>query len=126
MSYDTGEQTGRRASVPAPGGWRILYTDGAAYTSADGNWSDAPTKGVVAVVAYVGGQYQTPEGVRDYREVLHSQDLYWQNADGTLGSGLARHAPDTLPAGAIKEGRLIEDAAWRRLLAAAFEAHEAP
>lgn len=59
-------------------GWRIFYDDGSTFGNEDGGPADAPTHGVIAVVAVL-----EDDGVP---RVMHQSDLYWWR-DGVWWAG---------------------------------------
>jgi len=72
--------------------WRIYYADGSTFSSADGTWEDAPTRGVQVVVWY------HDDGLRT---ITAGEDVYTYGAGGV---------------GAVKHGSWIDEAGYYRIL----------
>jgi hypothetical protein len=59
-------------------GWRLYYSDGSTFTSADGSWADAPASDVQILVVFHGDGYRT---------FSHGDDFYFMPGKGAVKVG---------------------------------------
>lgn len=103
--------------------WQIWYTDHSTFTSDDGEWEDAPNRGVAVLATAHPGHHWTLHQGFDFYVWWPAQpepwgcDLFglWDyliDVDEATYAGkpLAAHDPDTLPG--VKYGRTMTDEAW--------------
>lgn len=111
-------------------GWRIFYGGGRVLSSLDMPWWEAPAGGVQVVVFYFAETYQIHRDgawrTENYARRVHSVDFYWLIDPETYGGGNWPDVPTDPPPGAVKLGKLVDEAAWRAAHDAAYEARTWP
>ncbi len=90
--------------------WEIYYDDGTTFSDVDGSPLDAPSFGVIAVV--------TPDETVG-RMVMHKWDWYYQVDGQWWGSdiyGVLDRLTHNLEVTALKQGRNVNNTAYRRII----------